>query len=101
MTLLLETATDVCSVAIAHDNEVIAEVTAEEIHQHSSHLTIFIRQALKAAGGTMKDLRAIVLSDGPGSYTSLRVGGGYGEGDLRGVAGGGVVYDVDFAGVGG
>ncbi len=72
--LLLETATDVCSVAVARGNEVLAEVTAGGVRQHASHLTRFIGEALERAGVRMNDLDALVLSDGPGSYTSLRVG---------------------------
>jgi tRNA threonylcarbamoyladenosine biosynthesis protein TsaB len=72
--LLLETATDVCSVAVARGETILAEHTATEVHQHSSHLTLFIQQVMQEAGLRMTDLEEIVLSDGPGSYTSLRVG---------------------------
>ena len=74
MELLLETATEVCSVAVAHQGRVLAEVTATEIHQHASHLTLFIQRAVREAGTGMDRLTGLVLSDGPGSYTSLRVG---------------------------
>lgn len=72
--LLLETATDVCSVAVARNEDVLAEHTAAEAHQHSSHLTLFIQRVMTEAGLKMTDLDEVVLSDGPGSYTSLRVG---------------------------
>ena len=72
--LLLETATDVCSVAVAKGDLILAEHTAEEPHQHSSHLTLFIERVMAEAGVKMTDLDEVVLSDGPGSYTSLRVG---------------------------
>ncbi len=72
--LLLETATDVCSVAIARGGVVIAQATAREIHQHASHLTLLIEEALGQAGLTLSKIDRLVLSDGPGSYTSLRVG---------------------------
>lgn len=72
--LLLETATEVCSVAVARDQEILAEHTALEAHQHSSHLTLFIQQVVREAGIKLTEVDEIVLSDGPGSYTSLRVG---------------------------
>ena len=72
--LLLETATDICSVAVARGEDVLAEHTAEEKFQHSSHLTVFIQQVLRQAGVPFTELSEVVLSDGPGSYTSLRVG---------------------------
>ena len=74
MELLLETATDVCSVAVAQEGRILAGVTAGEVHQHASHLTLFIQQAMQEAGIGMGQLTGLVLSDGPGSYTSLRVG---------------------------
>ena len=74
MTLLLETATDICSVALAHEGRIVAERTAGEVHQHARYLTLFIQQVLERANATVADLSEIVLSDGPGSYTSLRVG---------------------------
>ena len=72
--LLLETATDVCSVAVARDGVILAERTATEAHQHSSHLTLFVQEVLAGAQVQWPDIGAVVLSDGPGSYTSLRVG---------------------------
>ncbi|MBB4079963.1 tRNA threonylcarbamoyladenosine biosynthesis protein TsaB [Lewinella aquimaris] len=72
--LLLETTTEVCSVAIARDGAIVAEVTSPEVQQHASHLTLFIEQVLGEAGVTAPELTEILISDGPGSYTSLRVG---------------------------
>lgn len=72
--LLLETATEVCSVAVARGTDVLAEHTSAEAYRHSSHLTIFIQRVLGQAGLTSAQLEEVVLSDGPGSYTSLRVG---------------------------
>ncbi|SER45381.1 tRNA (adenosine(37)-N6)-threonylcarbamoyltransferase complex dimerization subunit type 1 TsaB [Neolewinella agarilytica] len=72
--LLLETATDVCSVAVARDGVILAEHTAKEVYQHASHLTVFIRDVMASAGVEMVELDEVVLSDGPGSFTSLRVG---------------------------
>ncbi len=74
ISLFLETATDVCSVAVADGDKLLSVVAATEVHQHASHLTIFIRQALRESALRPGDLDRIVLSDGPGSYTSLRVG---------------------------
>ncbi|THH39850.1 tRNA (adenosine(37)-N6)-threonylcarbamoyltransferase complex dimerization subunit type 1 TsaB [Neolewinella litorea] len=72
--LLLETATEVCSVAVARDQELLAEVTAAGPQQHASRLTLFIAEALEKAGLSLHELDEVTLSDGPGSYTSLRVG---------------------------
>lgn len=73
--LNLETATKACSVALAKDGEVIAfkEVT-EERYSHSEQLTLFIEEVMQQAGVAMKELQAVAVSAGPGSYTGLRIG---------------------------
>lgn len=72
--LLLETATEICSVGVAKGGELLAEMLAPDRHMHSSHLTLFIQEMMAEAGLAYEDLDGIVLSNGPGSYTSLRVG---------------------------
>ncbi|RNL56517.1 tRNA (adenosine(37)-N6)-threonylcarbamoyltransferase complex dimerization subunit type 1 TsaB [Pedobacter jejuensis] len=72
--LQLETATAVCSVALSVNGETV--FTKEESGQnlHASNLTLFIEDVLKASGYVFKDLDAIAISKGPGSYTGLRIG---------------------------
>lgn len=72
--LLLETATEVCSVGVLKAGEMAAEIIATEQFQHASHLTIYIAQCLEQAGLNPAELNFVGLSSGPGSYTSLRVG---------------------------
>lgn len=74
ITLALETATDMCSVAVARDGEVVGRAAADAVHQHASRLTILISEALAKAAVPLTAVDELVLSDGPGSYTSLRVG---------------------------
>lgn len=71
--LNIETATDICSVAISSDIQLcaVAEITGNE---HTAQLTILIEKCLKEAGIKLSDLTAVAVSNGPGSYTSLRVG---------------------------
>jgi len=72
--LLIETATQVCSVALSVNGETIFE--KEEIGQnlHASNLTLFIEEVIKASGVKYSELDAIAISKGPGSYTGLRIG---------------------------
>ncbi|RZL68792.1 MAG: tRNA (adenosine(37)-N6)-threonylcarbamoyltransferase complex dimerization subunit type 1 TsaB [Pedobacter sp.] len=72
--LQIETATQVCSVALSVDGKTIS--IKEEIGQnlHASNLTLFIDEAIKSAGLVYQDLDAIAVSKGPGSYTGLRIG---------------------------
>ena len=71
--LHIETTTALCSVAISNQNEIIAccEITGQ---QHSSQLTLLIQEACQKANIQLKNLAGISLSQGPGSYTSLRIG---------------------------
>ena len=77
MALLLniETSTKVCSVSLALDGKTIQTVEEEgEQYIHSEKLTLFIEQLFHASDYTIKDLSAIGVSKGPGSYTGLRIG---------------------------
>lgn len=72
--LQIETATQVCSVAISRNGKLLAQVGADEPNLHASHLTQFIEQVLAEATLTLNDLNAVAVSMGPGSYTGLRIG---------------------------
>jgi tRNA threonylcarbamoyladenosine biosynthesis protein TsaB len=72
--LLLETATEVCSAAVALDGKVIALRESTNGFNHSEKLTVFISELLSdpALKNTRPD--AVCVSSGPGSYTGLRIG---------------------------
>jgi len=72
--LNIETATGVCSVALARDGELIGLVESNTKNSHSSVLTLFMDEVLKTAGVALPDLDAVAVSEGPGSYTGLRIG---------------------------
>ena len=73
--LNIETATKNCSVSIAKDGKtIVCNEIAEEGYSHAERLHVFIEQSLKEVGITYKDLAAIAVSQGPGSYTGLRIG---------------------------
>lgn len=72
--LCLETATQVCSVALAKNDEIIAIRESKEHNSHSSLITIFIDEVMKESGYQLNELDAVVVSKGPGSYTGLRIG---------------------------
>lgn len=72
--LCLETATEVCSVAISKNGTCIAEKNVSEQNAHGSVLTVLIEQILKENNLSVKDLSAVAYSSGPGSYTGLRIG---------------------------
>lgn len=73
--LCLETATTNCSVALSENGSVIAfrEDNSKE-YSHAERLHIFIEEVVKEANSTLKEISAIAISKGPGSYTGLRIG---------------------------
>ena len=73
--LNIETATKNCSVSIAKNGEtIVCKEVAEEGYSHAEKLHVFIEELLQEVGITFKDLSAIAVSQGPGSYTGLRIG---------------------------
>lgn len=72
--LCIETATEVCSVALFNKYELLVLNEINEGNMHASALTGLIEKTLKEAGLTLNQLDAICVSKGPGSYTGLRVG---------------------------
>jgi tRNA threonylcarbamoyladenosine biosynthesis protein TsaB len=72
--LQIETATTVCSVALAENGSVLAYKELEQRNVHAEVITVFIEEVLKTAGKKYRDLQAVAVSCGPGSYTGLRIG---------------------------
>jgi len=72
--LLIETGTAVCSVALARDSHVIALHENNDGNTHAQLLVPFIDTILQKQNIEPNMLDAVVVSEGPGSYTGLRVG---------------------------
>lgn len=73
--LCIETATTNCSVAIGQNGKSIAfKEKNNKQYSHAEKLHVFIEEVIKAASLELKDLDAIAVSKGPGSYTGLRIG---------------------------
>ena len=75
MTILcIETSTSCCSAAITIDG--VAVATKENLSgaNHASELPIFVEQLLTEATTNGWAIEAVALSQGPGSYTGLRIG---------------------------
>lgn len=73
--LNIETATKNCSVSIAKDGStMICNEISEEGYSHAERLHLFIEKCLQDVGITYQDLSAVAVSQGPGSYTGLRIG---------------------------
>ncbi|MDP5000307.1 MAG: tRNA (adenosine(37)-N6)-threonylcarbamoyltransferase complex dimerization subunit type 1 TsaB [Flavobacterium sp.] len=73
--LNIETATKNCSVALAKEGKTIAcKEIAEQNFSHAEKLHVFIEELLLENQLIFSDLAAIAVSQGPGSYTGLRIG---------------------------
>ena len=87
--LAIETATAVCSVALRKSDGRIVEKRIEGQGVHSERTFLFIKELFERAGITVSGLDAVLFSNGPGSYTGLRIGAAAVKGLLFG-------RDVEF-----
>ncbi len=78
--LALETAYDVCSVALFDGAASVAHAERKTPRQHNIFLAELVGECLAGAGHSFKDLDALAVSTGPGSYTGLRIGNSYAKG---------------------
>ncbi|MCY0969013.1 tRNA (adenosine(37)-N6)-threonylcarbamoyltransferase complex dimerization subunit type 1 TsaB [Chryseobacterium wangxinyae] len=84
--LYLETSSKNCSVAISDDEKLLC--VCEEVsenYKQSESLHSFVEWALEGAELSMKDIEAISLGKGPGSYTGLRIGAASAKGFCYGL----------------
>ena len=72
--LAIETATPAQGVALAEDELVLAETAYEAKGNRGGLLLPAVDRVLQKAGLASRDLDAVVVSVGPGSFTGLRVG---------------------------
>lgn len=72
--LAIETATDVCGVALVQDGRVTVSLHLHRPRVHAENLVPLIRDALRYGGLETRALGAVAVSKGPGSYTGLRIG---------------------------
>ena len=74
MILCIETATNVCSVALADKGKLIGLKESAIDKSHASLLTVFTEELMQENNIKVSDLDAVAVSKGPGSYTGLRIG---------------------------
>ena len=78
--LSIETGTDICSVALANDGELMALRESDEGRDHAKKVALFVDELLRETAVQPSDLDAIAVGKGPGSYTGLRIGVSFAKG---------------------
>ena len=75
MTILcIETSTSVCSAAVCKDGALIKQCVSYEGSNHARLLPSYVEELLSFTREQHLSLDAVALSEGPGSYTGLRIG---------------------------
>jgi tRNA threonylcarbamoyladenosine biosynthesis protein TsaB len=72
--LNLESSTEVCSASLSENGEMMALAESTEGQNHARLLSVFAQQLMKDNKLEFKQLNAVAVSKGPGSYTGLRIG---------------------------
>lgn len=72
--LNIETSTSVCSAALTDNGQAIRYHIDPDTHNHAKQLPLFIDDLLQWTKAEGRSLDAVALSQGPGSYTGLRIG---------------------------
>jgi len=72
--LAIETATEICSIALGDNAQCVALVESDKENSHAEKIMVFVKEALRQANISPSMLDAICISEGPGSYTGLRIG---------------------------
>ncbi len=80
MILAIDTATRFISLALATEQAILAEASWRSANNHTVELAPAVERMLLSAAITAKDLRAIAIAIGPGSFTGVRIGLGFAKG---------------------
>jgi tRNA threonylcarbamoyladenosine biosynthesis protein TsaB len=83
LTLALDTATDVAGIAVGRDRQVLVDLSLPG-RRHAAALLPGVIGALQIVGATLADVTRVLCSDGPGSFTGLRIGFATVQGIVRG-----------------
>ena len=74
--LSIDTASDLCTVALLEDENCVKEIIVNDARNHSEKIMPVIEQVLQETNSNLKDINLIVCDKGPGSFTGIRIGVG-------------------------
>lgn len=72
-TLFIDTHDELITVALVKDNTVIKK-EQESLYKHAVYLMPMVKSIIEENDLTVKDIKNIVCTNGPGSFTGLRIG---------------------------
>ena len=72
-TMVLDTSSNLLYICFLENEKVIYEIKSIGLNNHSDHLLPLIEEGLNKLQLQVKDFDRIILGDGPGAYTGLRV----------------------------
>ena len=72
--LSIDTASNLCTVAVLEDENCIKEIIVDDARNHSEKIMPVIEQVLNETNLNLKDIDLIVCDRGPGSFTGIRIG---------------------------
>lgn len=78
--LCIETGTDICSVGIVNNGELISLRESDSGRDHAKKVALFTDELLKENDILPEQIDAIAVGEGPGSYTGLRIGVSFAKG---------------------
>lgn len=78
--LCIETGTDICSVSLSSDGNLLSLRESDEERSHAQNLAVYVEEILRKNNLSASNLSAVALSMGPGSYTGLRIGSSLAKG---------------------
>ena len=84
--LCIETGTDICSVGVARDGELVSLRESDEGRDHAKKVGVFVDELLCETGISPDELDAVAVGMGPGSYTGLRIGVSFAKGLCYGLS---------------
>ena len=72
--LAVDTSSKICSVCIMEDSQVLLEKHTNDEKTHSQNLMPLIDELFKETGLTLDSIDMLACSQGPGSFTGIRIG---------------------------
>lgn len=72
--LSIESSGPLCSVSLHREGMLMEEISSDQPNAHAENLAVFIRDLMHNHSLNFNQLSAVAVSEGPGSYTGLRIG---------------------------